>query len=152
MTAALDHLIVVGLFGSDVTETGTATHDVSDHAGQFRACDVGNTFLFEADPQTGGCSHAASAGSSGAVNHVDGCNLTFRLNEGSSQRGEELCGRVCDFAGGCDGIAEICFTTGKERAVNDRFIALEQDFVRTFCHDSVLLHDFHDGDRARFGA
>src|ERR1035438_5878464 len=48
----LDDLVVIALLGRDVAQAGPAAHDIGDHAGQFRACQVTEAFLHQADAWT----------------------------------------------------------------------------------------------------
>ena len=61
VASALHHGEVVALLGSDVAQARAAAHHVDDHAGQFRAGEVRDAFLHQAEAGSGGCGHDAHA-------------------------------------------------------------------------------------------
>jgi hypothetical protein len=78
---------VVALLGRDVAQARTAAHDVDDDARQFRARQIGNAFLHQAQPGAGRSGHHALARRGRAVHHVDGSRLALGLHERAANFG-----------------------------------------------------------------
>src|SRR5213078_386495 len=88
MAAALDDLVVVALLGGDVAESGAGPHDVGDDAGELGAGEVAEAFLHEGDAGAGGGGHGPDAGGGASVDHIDGGDLAFGLDEDAAGEGE----------------------------------------------------------------
>ena len=138
MAAALDGLEIIGLAGLDGSQSGASAGHVHDEGGQFGAGHVGNAFLHEADARGGGGGHDALAGSGAAIDHVDGCNLTFGLEHHHAGgfpgflRGQGL----QDLRLRRDRVAEISVATAADGGMGNGFIAFHQgDFF--LCHDQA---------------
>jgi hypothetical protein len=128
VAAAFDDLDVIGLFRCDVAESGTAAHDVGDDAGKFRAGEIADAFLHEGDAGSAGCAHGADARGGGAVDHVDGGDFAFRLEEGAADERHVFRGRLGDLAGGGDRIAVVGPASGEDGGFDDGFVAFDQLF------------------------
>ena len=123
MATAFDHLIVITLFRGDVSQTGTTTHDVNHHAGQFGSGQVGQTLLFQADPRAGTGRHGPHTCPGSAIDHVDGCDLALGLQEGPTHQGHVLGSSMSDLTGRCDGISIVGAAPGQDGAFDNGFVA-----------------------------
>ena len=153
VSSALDNLEVVALFRADVAETGTAAHDVDDDRGQFKRREVADSFLFQADSESGTSGHDAFAGGACADYHIDCADFRFRLKKGAVKHREKFCGGMGDFTRGGDRIAVECIASGKQSPVDDGFVSFEQQTVQ-ICHvvtSISVFRNFKDCDCARFG-
>ena len=134
VAAAFDDLVVVALLGGDVAEAGTGAHDVGDDAGEFRAGQVAEAFLHQADAGTAGGGHAAHAGRGAAVQHIDGGDFAFGLDEDSAGAREVEGGGLGDLAGRGDRVAVEGAASGQDGGLDDGFIA----FGELFLHGGLL--------------
>ena len=133
VSAALDDLEIVALFGADVAESGTSAHDVNDHGGQFKRRQIADRFLFEADSEPGTSGHDAFSRRACADDHVDCADFRFRLKESPVEHREKFCGGMGDFTRGRDRITVKSIASGEQCAVDDRFVSFEQQTVQ-ICH------------------
>ena len=126
MASPLHHGEIVALLRGDVAEARAAAHYIDDHAWKFGACNIGDAFLHQAQTWAGGGGHDARAGRSRAVDHVDGGDFAFRLQECSADLRDIKSGGLGDLAGGCDGISVEGTASGENRAFHDRNVALTE--------------------------
>src|SRR5208337_5519568 len=61
VAAAFHEREIVALLRGDVSKSRPAAHDVHNHAGKFRASQVRDAFLHQADPRAGGGGHDAKS-------------------------------------------------------------------------------------------
>ena len=126
VAAATGGLVVVTLSGLDGAQAGTAAHAVDDDSRDFRACQICNALLLQADAGRGGGGHGPHAGAGSAVNHVDGRNLGFGLDEHTARLGQVHGHVLGDFALGRDGITEEAVAAGADGSLGDGFVTLPQ--------------------------
>ena len=152
MSAAFDQLEVVGLFRTDISQTGTAAGHVNDHSRKFISGKIAHTFLFKTDPQSGTCSHHPASGSGAADNHIDSPDLGFRLNEHAIEFGEKKCRSLCYFTCRGDGISEITVASGKQCTVNSCFVPFQKKSVVQFHRHTSIFCDLYDRNGTGFRA
>ena len=108
---------------------GPDTDDVDDDGRQFGAGDVGKAFLLQADARAGTGGHGPGAGSSRAVNHVDGRDFALGLDNRAADLDHPFGHVMHDFSLRRDRIAEIMAAAGPDRRFGNGFIALHQNSV-----------------------
>ena len=106
VAAALGGLEVVALGGLDIAEAGAAAHHVDDNAGDLRGSAGGNAFLLQGDSGGGRGGHGSGAGAARAVDHVDGRQLRFGLQEAAAYLGHPAGHVLGNIVLRGDGIAE----------------------------------------------
>ena len=131
VTAALGGLEVIGLGGLNTAQARAATLDIDHKSRNIRACYVAQALCFQRDSGAGGRGHNTHTGSSCAVNHVNGCNFTFRLQEDTADFRHFLCHVGGNFRLRGNGISEIVTATGANRRFGDGFIAFHK---YSLCH------------------
>ena len=124
MAAALDEGEIVALLRGDISKSRPAAHDVHNHAGKFRASQVRDAFLHQADPRAGGGGHDAKSRRGCAVDHIDGGNFAFRLEKRAADLRHVLGGRFGDFTGWGNRVAVIRPASCQQRALHYRDVAL----------------------------
>ena len=97
----------------------------------IRAGNIAQTLSLQGNSGAGGRSHNTHAGSSCAVNHVDGSDFTFCLQEDTADLGHLLCHVGSDLRLGSDGVTEVVTAAGTDRSFCDGLVALHQ---YTFSH------------------
>ena len=131
VTAAFGSLEVVGLRGLDAAQTGAAALDVDYEGRHVRTGDIAQTFGLQRDSGTGGGGHNTHAGSGSAVDHVDGCDFTFRLEEHTADLGHLLCHVGGDLRLRGDGVAEVVAAAGANGGLRNGLVTLHK---YTLCH------------------
>ena len=128
---------VIGLRRLDAAEARAAALDVDDQRGQIRARQIRDALALERDAGAGRGGHGELAGGRDAVDHVDGRDLTFRLEEHAADLRHALghIGRDLRLRG--NGVAEVMAAAAADGGFCDGLVALHQYF---FLHSPLLSH------------
>jgi hypothetical protein len=115
---------VVALLGSDVAQAGTAAHDVDDHARQFRAGQIRNAFLHQAEARVPDDAVITRTPAEAApYTMLMEAVFALGLHERAADFRKIQRGGFGDFAGGGDGISVIGAASGQHGAFDDRNVA-----------------------------
>jgi len=125
MTAAMDQLSIVSLGGSNVSQPGTAADNVHNDDRKFRAGDVRETFLHQADARAGAGGHGAQACAGCAVDHVDRAQFAFSLHESTPQFGHARAEMLEQLGLGSDGVAKVRDQTSPHRCFSNSNISFD---------------------------
>ena len=124
VTQAADGLVIVGLSRLNTAQTGAASLDVYQHAGQVTADDVGDTLAHQGHAGRGGGGDATAAGCGGTVDHVDGGDFTLCLQAHAVSLGQLLCHIFRKLGLRGDGVAEEQLTAGADGGFCQGFVTL----------------------------
>ena len=130
MPAALADLVVIALRGGDVAQSRAAAHYVDQHHRYFRAGDIGQALLHQADAGAGGGGHHTRTRAGCAVNHVDRAQFRFRLDKGPAELGHAARQPFQDFILWSDRIAEICLQSNPDGGLGNGLVT----FPEFTCH------------------
>ena len=84
-------------------------------AGKLAGGQIRDAFLFQADAGAGRRGHGPDSRYAGAVDHIDGGNLAFRLDESAARPAAQIgCHIFGQFILGRNGIAEITLAAGPD--------------------------------------
>ena len=110
MPCGFGELVVVALAGLDVAEARPAPHHIYNDDGHFGGGNVAEPLLHEADAGTAGAGHHPRPRGGRAINHVDGGDFAFGLEEDTAEFDHSAGHVFQQFGLGGDGVAKIRLT------------------------------------------
>jgi len=124
MAAIAGDLPVVALFRGDVAEARSGARDIDDDAGQFGSSKIADGFRHEADAWAGRGGHGSLARRGRAIDHVDGGDFTFSLQELPAATREVPRRGFQNLSGGRNRVAIERAAPGQQRPFHHRFVSL----------------------------
>src|SRR5512136_151645 len=130
MAAAAGGLEVVGLGGADAAQPRTAAAHVDDDRRKLVRSEVRDSLLLQADARAGGGSHGSDAGQAGSVNHVDGGEFAFGLDERAPFLPTQILRHVLgELILRGNGVAEVALATSADGGLADDGVASHKDLT-----------------------
>ena len=124
MATAVSCLEVIRLRGLNAAKAGAAALDINHQCRHIRTGNIAQTFSLQGNSGAGGGSHDTHTGSGSTVDHIDGCDFTFCLQEHAADLGHLLCHIGGNFCLGGDGVAEVMAAAGTNGGFCNGFVAL----------------------------